>query len=107
MACGLGEGEVKIYGEYMHWPGDSLGMGRESAAEEEGGVESPEGCGEGEGERLVWRERVAVGEEDAVAVWGGGALERGGWAEIAAEGFDGEDGLHDWGGSETVAGDGF
>ena len=59
MACGLGEGEVKIYGEYMHWPGDSLGMGRESAAEEEGGVESPEGCGEGEGERLVGRERVA------------------------------------------------
>ena len=84
-----------------------MGMGRESAAEEEGGVESPEGCGEGEGERLVWRERVAGGEEYALAVWGGRALERGGRAEIAAEGFDGEDGLHDWGGSEAVAGDGF
>ncbi len=59
MACGLGEREVKIYGEYMYWPGDSLGMGRESAAEEEGGVEAPEGGGEGEGERLVGRERVA------------------------------------------------
>ena len=107
MACGLGEREVKIYGEYMYWPGDSLGMGRESAAEEESGVEAPEGGGEGEGERLVWRERVAGGEEDAWAVWCGGALERGGRAEIAAEGFDGEDGLHDWGGSEAVAGDGF
>lgn len=107
MAWGLGEREVKIYGEYMYWPGDSLGMGRESAAEEEGGVEAPEGGGEGEGERLVWREWIAVGEENALAVRGGGALERGGRAEIAAEGFDGEDGFHDWGGSETVTGDGF
>ena len=42
-----------------------------------------------------------------VAIGGGGALEGGGWAEIVAEGFDGEDGLHDWGGTEAVAGDGF
>ena len=50
---------MKIYGEYMYWPGDSLGMGRESAAEEESGVEAPEGGGEGEREWLVVGEGVS------------------------------------------------